>query len=864
VLIPGTKFNHARDKLFFFWSEEWLLNKNPSSLGRITFPTAFERQGDYSQSRDTSGAPIAITDPISRTPFPGNVIPANRIDAQGQKLLSLFPLPQFSPAITGYSYDALTQTIADSKRRDDILRLDYSLSSKNTMYLRLINDKVVPHSTPANNLAWPNLPSAITAHSQGVVLTDTYVITPSVVNSLTVGFNNNTQNTFALNNAVLQGNTRAANGITLPQFFPQANPLGLVPTTTYSGVSNAASYSEDTRFPFHGRQYDQNLTDSVSWIKGTHGLKAGIYIEQGLRNSAQNSIYNGSIAFNRDTNNPLDTNYAYSNALLGVVDSYTESNGKVDAHMRYHDIEWFFQDSWKATKRLTLDLGIRLQRISPSTGKQNNFGEFLPAAYAGSPAAQLIQPQLAGGVRVGFDPTTGKTVPAPLIGAYGLNSTKYPGIVSLYQSVYNQPTIGVGPRFGFAYDVFGNGKLAIRGGFGIFFDRPAGDDYFDAQIAQPPVLITSTEYYTTLSQLFSNPLYASPANVQSTQQSFKLPQTYNYSFGVQRDLGHGLLLDVAYVGNVARHLRMQADLNPVPYFYDYRPSSIDPTTGKALSPNFLRPYYPGDASVIWAEYNGDSNYNSLQTQVNRRFGKNLTLFGTFTYSKVLDYGTGGFGSNFWIPGISPVNQYGPASTNHKYSVTGNFTYGLPAVSSLWNNVFTKTAFDGWRLAGLVTYFTGAPAAINSYTPTVGSTDISGGFTASGPASTTSALPNPLNVTCNPNGLTGTLRTQSHLKTACVAEPTLGALGDASFKYLFTGPGAEVWNLSLFKIFALGKESRNLELRWETYNSFNHVNFTSIDTSARFNGSGVQTNPTFGQYTADAAPRRMVLAAKFRF
>jgi hypothetical protein len=406
--------------------------------------------------------------------------------------------------------------------------------------------------------------------------------------------------------------------------------------------------------------------------------------------------------------------------------------------------------------------------------------------------------------------------------------------------------------------------LAIRGGFGIFYDRPVGDDYFDAQIAQPPVLITSTEYYTTIPQLFANPLYASPANVQSTQQSFKMPQTYNYSIGVQRDLSYGLLLDVTYVGNVARHLRMQGDLNPVPYFYDFSTSSLDPTTGKALNPNFLRPAYPGDASILWAQYNGNSNYNSLQTQLNRRFGRRLTMFGSFTWSKVLDFGTGGFGSNFWIPGIAPRDQYGPATTNHKYNLTANFTYQLPDASYVWRNRLTKTILDGWRLAGLVTYFTGAPVAINTYTPTAGSTDISGGFSASGPAANTSALPNPLNVVCNADGFTSALRTQSHLNAACVQEPAVGTLGNASFKYLFTGAGIENWNLSLFKVFRFGKESRNLELRWETYNTFNHVNFTSIDTAARFNAAGTQTNPTFGQYTADAAPRRMVLAAKIRF
>jgi hypothetical protein len=205
-----------------------------------------------------------------------------------------------------------------------------------------------------------------------------------------------------------------------------------------------------------------------------------------------------------------------------------------------------------------------------------------------------------------------------------------------------------------------------------------------------------------------------------------MPQTYSYSLGAQRDLGHGLLLDLSYVGNVARHLRMQGDLNPVPYFYDYRPGSLDPTTGKALNPNFLRPANPGDASILWAQYNGNSNYNSLQTQLNRRFGRRFTMFASFTWSKVLAFGTAGFGSNFWIPGIAPRAQYGPATTNHKYTLIANFTYQLPDASYLWRNRLTKTVLDGWGLAGLVTYFTGAPVAVNTYTPTTGSTYISGG------------------------------------------------------------------------------------------------------------------------------------------
>jgi hypothetical protein len=164
-------------------------------------------------------------------------------------------------------------------------------------------------------------------------------------------------------------------------------------------------------------------------------------------------------------------------------DSYTESNGKVDAHMRYRDIEWYAQDTWKQSRRLTLEYGIRFQRIAPSYGVGNTFSEFLPAAYAASKPAQLIQPVLVGGKRAGFDATTGQNVSAPLIGAYGLNSITYPGEVPLFEHVFHQPAkTGSSPAVLYAFDAVSGKELWNSGKSITSYVRSTGIWSSNAQV----------------------------------------------------------------------------------------------------------------------------------------------------------------------------------------------------------------------------------------------------------------------------------------------------------------------------------------------------------------------------------------------
>ncbi|MFN0086871.1 MAG: carboxypeptidase regulatory-like domain-containing protein, partial [Blastocatellia bacterium] len=323
VLIPGTGFNKNRDKLFFFWSQEYLPRLYPTRQGNITYPTALERAGDFSQSLDTNGRLIPVRDPLktgactltdTTACFPGNKIPANRIDANGQKLLSIFPLPNINAASVNYNYNNVFQSQVDQPRREEILRMDWNISSKTTFYARGIQNyeafKGDFNFVLASNV-WPQFPIKYQIESRGVVSTLIHSFSPTLTNEFTFGINRALQTVNPLNQEGIDRNDRVKLGLTLPQFFPASNPLRLVPNATFGGLPNATQLNIEQRFPFFGTNNIWNYSDNLSWIKGSHNMKAGFYFEYTTRNAARSAAFNGTFNFDRNVNNPLDTNHPF-------------------------------------------------------------------------------------------------------------------------------------------------------------------------------------------------------------------------------------------------------------------------------------------------------------------------------------------------------------------------------------------------------------------------------------------------------------------------------------------------------------------------------------------------------------------------
>jgi hypothetical protein len=905
LLIPGTNFNKSRTKLFFFFSEDYLSFLTPGSLNKFTMPTALERQGDFSQTTTTTGVLIKIKDPTNNgVQFPNNVIPASRISPAGYAMMNLFPMP-FTTDPTGQrQYNAIYQFSRHNPHEDRILRLDYNVAAGTQAFVRLINDYQADRGIGAtlnSTGGWGQLPTDYGIQSAGAVATVIHTFRPNLINEFTAGVNRAHQTVTVESQTELATNQLAAlkgpegQGITLPKIYP-GNEYGLmtnlIPNIRYStlnpqsagqGITNAPAFTFDARFPFDGTDQLENITDNVSWIKGQHSVKFGFYYERVARNVSVYSQYNtnGSYYFGSDTASPYDTGYGYSNALIGSVQAYGEDNSRVVDHVRYNQIEWFAQDSWRVNRRVTLDLGVRFQYPGALSTRGGTLGFFDASQYNASKSGTLLFPAVVNGQNVAENLKTGAIYPFARAGSFDpatYTTSPYSGMVQYHEQAYQNPGLAVGPRVGFAWDVLGNGKMALRGGFGIFYERALGVGNESAigvgvgPLEAPPTFQAPTYYNSPFTQLLSAQGFLTPQAVfQGT--SYKNPATYTWSFGMQRDLGKGMILDVAYVGNSVHHKYVQVDGNSIAPYTDWTPTGganpayLDPTSGgKAFyTINLLRPY-AGFGEIYNSCSCGEANYNSLQTQVNKRFGKRLQFGANWSWSKTMSYTR--------YPWTPDYLSYAEVSGDRPQVVNVNYSYQVPDGSRLLGRKpFAKVLLDGWHFNGITKLMAGTPLTVTcaaSGAP-IGywtGTPIGSGANSGVPFRCQMDNPSPFipaggAIPANaPKGLYYPLNAANfHLPGA----NTLG-IGNTP-PTLFLGPGYEGFDFSLLKDIRLGKEAnRILELRAEAYNVLNHFNPGNPNTSLTLNYSnGANTNANFGSITtAIGQARHLALAMKFRF
>jgi hypothetical protein len=338
------------------------------------------------------------------------------------------------------------------------------------------------------------------------------------------------------------------------------------------------------------------------------------------------------------------------------------------------------------------------------------------------------------------------------------------------------------------------------------------------------------------------------------QTDFSPPTVYNWSFGVQQDVGFGTVLDVAYVASVGRRLLQRRNLNAAPYGTNLLAGNIDSTLpgGQPLPPNFLRPIR-GYGDILYNEFASSSNYHSLQAQANRRFTRRLTFGLTYTWSKALNLvDTDNEAVNPFLD--FRMRNYGRASFDRLHNLVFSWDYLLPSPTG--GTPLLRVLFNGWQLAGIASFISGQPTAIGySF---VQALDITGAIGA-GPDSR-------VILTGNPNLPRAERTSERHFRTEVVAPPEAANFGIGNApKDPIRGPGTNNWDISLFKNFPLSNDGqRRLQLRWETYNTFNHTQFNALDAAARFDGTGRQVNSRLGQYTGTSDARRMQLALKFYF
>jgi len=866
IYIPG-KFNASRDKLFFFYSQEEWRTTNPTDPIQLTVPTALERQGNFSPTVDQGGKLIPVNDPLTNQPFPGNIIPASRINPNAQALLSVIPLPnQTNRGLTQGAYNYQWQDLCVTPKRIQGLKTDYLPNSKDHISLGLRRWWSDDRAYTCFVVGYSNLP-LLKHHynysTDNALVSWTHIVSPSATNEFNIGTVGEKERGQVPGPYTDRAATyfdpinRKKVGYNLGQFFGAANPFGFIPQASFGGVPNAPNISHDGRLPGDQGYLIFNAGDHFSWVHGPHTFKFGLDWEWNLANDGPSSACgDGCFNFGRDPNNPGDANWPFATALLGNFASYQETNNRPQYRYERKNYEWFAQDTWKVNRRLTLTYGLRFAAFTNWNLTVGTGSAFVPSSYNASQESPLFRPTLdATGRRVAQNPVSGELFPAVFIGAFVPSvGQPYSGTLksddsSYARDYYDGKAVQVMPRFGFAYDIFGDGKTAVRGGFGITKETmPTYGGSSGRTIFNAPSQLNPQVFYGSMDTLLQSGSVLFPSNSGAFERNFKVPSMYNYSFGIQRDIGLQSVVDVSYVGNVARHLLQNVNLNTLPYGVRFLPQSKDPTRGLALPDVFLRPYL-GYQNITLREYNGYSSYNSLQATLNRRFATGLQIGVSYTYSHSLATGSSEGGSlPLYLP--ARVWSYGNTAFDQTHNLVVNYVYDIPKLSKLMPNPVVHQVFDNWTVSGVNTYASGFPKGVGFIT--TDGADITGGGDGVRPL-----------VIADPRIAHGDRTLARWFNTAAFARPPQGSYGNEPVTVI-RAPGFSNWDMTFNKHIPIKSEARFFEIRWEMYNAFNHTQFSQLDTTAQFDPAGRQVNGRLGQVITSRPPRIMQLGLRLVF
>lgn len=833
-------FNSGKDKFFFFVGQEWKIIHRQAATQVRTLPTLAELNGDFSfRLRGPDGVVGTADDGVLRDPlltgtcssanraacFPGNRIPVGRITADGVALAEVFRRQiglASSFTNTPVGNNATFQPASPSDFRQEFIRLDYIFDQNNSLYGRYVHDtnQVIDPFGTFTISQLPTIQHARNRPGNGLQIGYLWNIRPTLINDFKINFSWTDQIIPPANDLW----SRSTYGFAYPQLFPSGGQYeDSIPDTSFSG--GFSSFSGAAR-SLTALAHDSQVSDTLTWVKGSQTFKFGFSYNFSKVLQNGRSTYAGVLAFN--TNRTNSTGNPIADMLLGQFRTYSEFEYDPVGHFRFQQYEAFFNDSWRVSKKLSLELGVRYQFGTPFYTRENNVTNFDPALYSPARAVAISR-------------TGVLTIPA--------GATRFNGLIRAGDGVpeseranvpsYNSPdvlSVPTGaprglyggehyfmPRVGFAYSPFDNNKTAIRGGFGIYYDRIEGNIIFPL-ISNPPFVNSASFDNGNLSNIRGGSATAlSPfGTIAAIDPELKTPYTMNFSLGIQRELPLGLFVEANFVGNLGRHLTRNPNINTVP-FEVLAANNALPAAERFVE-NALRPYL-GYTVINQRKSDSTSNYYAMQLYGAKRKGDLLATV-SYTWSKVLT-DSSNFNDNLEDPFNRKFN-YGPATFDRRHVFVATYTYA-PSLFEKANG-FAKVLLDGFELSGITRFQSGRFYTITGNTSTgTRRADVTGADLY--------------------------LRDDRQwINPAAFAAPSDFRRGNSGVG-IIEGPFLLAFDFSVRKRFRFG-EKKDLRLQADIFNAFNRANFSNLETNV--------SSAAFGQLNASGPGRSIQFGIKFGF
>jgi hypothetical protein len=863
--VPVPKISTKKDKrIFFFYNREMTRRVLPSSSYQ-DIPDSKILNGDFGEWLLTTNMKYApqfkngtVFQPgtikrdgagniIDGVPFPNNVVPKTMWQPLSANLLKVYTgIPGFesfpaapNPGFVRYFYNNPSRLWKDQ----DVLRIDYAISSTMNTYFRWVNDyqreqnqngiwagqpfPVQPQQRPKPGSSW----------SWSLVK----IFSPQVSSETILSYNHQSQSLSIVEPNPIDRDKLGAN---FAQLYPLTNLTNSVPDLTANGNGNGFSGGINWSIGdpgWHNDGKDYAITENVSFLQRSHSFKFGFYYNRDNKKQTATWPMNGNINFNSNASMPNDTGLAIANLMLGNFNSYSQNNAHVYPYFRFLAYDAYAQDSWKVTKRLTLEYGIRFEHMVPT----------FTYTRAGDPPGEgtwkLYSVDLSkydATKRPAIDLNTGKIVGNPMtaLSPLGLICDPCSGVPRGFSPTKNF----LAPRIGFAYDVFGDAKMALRAGFGVFHERLRQNNFNFGAGGQWPNLTSASVLYGNVSNIDMSvtqgpapPITPPALRIWPTDNT--MPSIYSWYTGIQRELPSRFTLDVSYSGNHAVHLMDQRLVNAVPA----NTFILNPDLLKSVNykNDALRPYY-GWGSLTAVETLAYSSYNAMMVRLSRRLANNLSFNVNYTWARAMD-----LVDNDSDTIINPFNMrqnWGPAGFDQTNVFSTDFIYYLPKVKGGLDTPVLRTILNGWELSGIVRAQSGMPFSVSSNGSTQG---------------VDSGSPYP-DVVGDPYAGQNKYR---WINPDAFRRPADGSYGNFHRNALRM-PGIRNLDANLVKNFTI-TESMRVALRCEVFNVFNHPQIWSIVTGFIGDNPGSPISSSvknFGQPTNFREARIIQLALRFSF